>query len=155
MRESASRERCPPDSSVREDFHTPPNATRTSSPASPNRQGGRKQAAGVAPPHRTRARGRPDSPAPALPNARTRAHGAARTLLKGLALGRLQARLGARQQHAEDGAKVAVHLPHAHTHAHTHTHTHTHAHTHTHTRTHGARIKARQGGAPDVRHSPT
>ena len=32
MRESASSDRCPPDSSVRLCFHTPPNATRTSRP---------------------------------------------------------------------------------------------------------------------------
>jgi hypothetical protein len=32
MSERARSERCPPDSSVSESFHTPPNATRTSRP---------------------------------------------------------------------------------------------------------------------------
>ena len=32
MSDSARRERCPPDSSVNDSFHTSPNATRTSNP---------------------------------------------------------------------------------------------------------------------------
>ena len=39
MRERARRERCPPDSSVSDSFHTSPNATRTSSPAKEGNQG--------------------------------------------------------------------------------------------------------------------